>query len=76
MVPGARELMHHLHQVILRNPVGSGDFGNRGEAVAAQREEHQHAQGVVGKSGQPHVGTIRSISGIYYIAFREPGCYD
>jgi hypothetical protein len=36
---GARQLMHHLHQVVFRYVVGGGDLGDRRQPVAVERED-------------------------------------
>ena len=50
----AREVVHHLHQMVLRNTVGARDFGNRAAAIRIGRQMRQRPEGVVGVAGQSH----------------------
>ena len=56
-ITGDAELVYDLHQVVLRDPVGVGDFGDGNQLVGSQRKADQHSQRVVGVSGKAHAGS-------------------
>lgn len=51
----ASEIVDHFDQVISRDGVTVGDFGNVDEAVAVNREVHQHAQRIIGVECELHM---------------------
>jgi hypothetical protein len=52
------KLMHHLHQVIDRDVIGTGDVGNRHQPVRLQRQVDQRPQRVVGEAGETHAASL------------------
>jgi hypothetical protein len=49
-----RQVVDHLHQVILRQAMVLGQFTDGDQGLGMGRAVHQHAQGVVGVLGKPH----------------------
>jgi hypothetical protein len=57
---GLAQVLHHLHQMVLRDLVEGRDLADRGQAVVARRQVQQHAHGVVGVARQAHRNSRRS----------------
>jgi hypothetical protein len=50
----AGKIVDHFDQVISRDGVAVGDFGNVDEALAVNRKIHQHAQGIISIERELH----------------------
>jgi hypothetical protein len=61
----ARELVDHLHHMILRNTVRPRDIGDGQPDVAISRRLQQDAQGVIGMQRQPNRNSPCPIDALY-----------
>ena len=51
------EVVNHLHQMVLRDGIGTRHLGNRAQPIRPRSKVKQHPQGIVGVARQLHVAS-------------------